>query len=351
LFALLVICSRNQSHKSEPKILPKASVDTFAKVATIAISLLALFFTGAPRGNTESGERILPFSLRYSVGNLMAVQGVPEIFGNCKGRLVAEARGLVKLPPGKQIKFAPNGTFYQHPECLLKLPRDAFDFVELSFLSMTDEEDAFCDRAIPFLGHISSLKGIDLDNSDASDKGLSQLGAMPHLQMITACESRVSGTCLPKLLACKKLTALRLSNVVVNNNSLRWLKDFSQLQRLGLVRVDLSLIGIEHVSKCSELQFLDIDKNYHIDDKAVPLLLKLSKLKMLWMGGTSVSVQGLEQLAKLRLRAIKLPKSFSTYTLKEQQRIKKAFPNIPFGGSKAPTVDSFYDTMLAPVTR
>jgi hypothetical protein len=323
-----------------------------AKLAMAAIPLLVLFFTGAYRGSAASAERILPFSPSYSVGNLMALKGLPELFGTCKGSLVAEARGVVKLPPGKQIKFAPNGTFYQHPECLLKLPRDAFDFVELSFLSMADEEDAFCDRAIPYLGHITSLKGIDLDNSDASDKGLSQLPAMPQLQMLTACESKVSGTCLPKLLACKKLAAFRLSNVVVNNESLRWLKDFPQLQRLGLVRVDLSMRGIEHLSKCRELQLLDVDYNYRLDDKAVPYLLKLTKLKTLWIGETSISVQGLEQLGKLHVVSIKLPKSFYKYSAKDQQRIRLAFPAVAFGSQKKTSKpDSFNDTMFAPVTR
>jgi len=330
----------------------KPPLSIFAKVATAAAALLALFLAGIDRSNGESGERILSFSPSYSVGNLMAVQGVPSVFGSCKGSLVAEARGVVKLPPGKQIKFAPNGTFYQHPECLLKLPRDAFDFVELSFLSMADEEDAFCDRAIPYLGHITSLKGIDLDNSDASDKGLSQLPAMPQLQMLTACESKVSGTCLPKLLACKKLAAFRLSNVVVNNESLRWLKDFPQLQRLGLVRVDLSMRGIEHLSKCRELQLLDIDYNYRLDDKAVPYLLKLAKLKTLWIGETSISVQGLEQLGKLHVVSIKLPKSFYKYSAKDQQRIRLAFPAVAFGSQKKTSKpDSFNETMFAPVTR
>lgn len=141
----------------------------FAKVATGAIFLLAASLGGSHSSNAESAERILPFSSSYSVGNLMAVEGAPESYGTCKGRLVSEARGVVKLPPGKQIQFAPNGTFYQHPECLLKLPRDAFDYVEVRFLSMADEEDALCDRAIPYLGRISSLKGIDLDKSDTSD--------------------------------------------------------------------------------------------------------------------------------------------------------------------------------------
>ncbi len=349
---LLVICSRHQSKEAmSQRLYGKPWCSLFAKVTTGAIALLALFFTWANLCSAGQGGRILPFSSNYSVGHLMALKAAPKAFGACKGAVVAEARGVVKLPTGKQIKFAPNGTFYQHPECLSKLPRDAFDFVELSFLSMADEEDELCDRAIPFLGRISSLQGIDLDKSDASDAGLSRLGAMPQLQMLTACECRVTGTCLPALLGCKKLAAFRLSSVVVDNESMRWLKDFPQLQRLGLVRVNLSLRGIEHVVKCRELRLLDIDYNYRLDDKAVPLLLRLTKLKTLWICETGISVQGLEQLSKLRLASIRLPKAFSKYSPKEQQRIKLAFPGIAFDGKGETKVDSFQKTMFAPITR
>jgi hypothetical protein len=216
---------------------------------------------------------------------------------------------------------------------------------------MADVEDALCDRAIPFLGRITSLKGMDLDRSDASDASLSRLGAMPQLQTLTACETRVTGSCLPTLSGCKKLAAFRLSNVVVSNDSLSALKDFPHLQRLALVRVDLSLRGIENISKCKELQMLDINYNHRIDDKAVPFLLKLPKLKALLISGSSVSLPALEQLAALHLQSISLPKSFSSYSPKEQQRIKKAFPLVSFGSSKAPTVDSFTNTMFAPITR
>lgn len=323
----------------------------FAKVATPAIFLLAAFLSGSHSSQAESAERILPFPSSYSVGSLMAIERAPQSFGTCKGRLLAEARGVVKLPPGKLIQFAPNGTFFQHPECLLKLPRDAFDFVQVRFLSMADEEDDLCDRAIPFLARISSLKGLDLDKSDASDASLSRLGAMPQLLTLTVCEARVTGSCLPALSGCKKLTAFRLSNVAVNTESLRALKDFPHLQRLALVRVELSLRGVEHISKCTELQMLDINYNHRIDDKAVPFLARLHKLKALGISGSSVSLPALEQLAALHLQSISLPKSFSSYSPKEQQRIKKAFPLVSFGSSKAPTVDSFTNTMFAPITR
>jgi hypothetical protein len=131
---LLVICSRHQSKEAmSQRLYGKPWWSLFAKVATPAIFMLAAFLSGSHSSQAESAERILPFPSSYSVGNLMVIEGGPESYGTYKGRLFAEARGVVKLPPGKQIQFAPNGTFFQHPECLLKLPRDAFDFVAVRF--------------------------------------------------------------------------------------------------------------------------------------------------------------------------------------------------------------------------
>ncbi len=332
----------------QSSMMQKRSLST---VVGVSVCLIVLLCTSESACSAKAVERILHFPTNYSVGNLMALQQPPELYGTCQGIPVAKACGLVKLPPGKPIKFEPNSTFYQHPDCLLKLPPNAFDYIELRFLSMTDQEDSFSDRVIPLLGHISSLKGIDLDKSETTDRGLSQLAAMPELQSITACDSKVSGSCLHDLAGCKKLAALRLSNIQVNNESLGYLKNFPHLERLALVRVNLSLNGLERVSKCKGLSTLDIDYNNEIDDRAVPLLLKLPMLTILWIKGTKVSLQGLELLSKHGVTNISLPKPFHAYSLKEQQRIKKAFPGKTFDSDKSPTVDPFTRTMFAPMTR
>lgn len=321
-----------------------------AKASTI-VFLIVLVFSCGQYCLAEQSVRQLQFPVGYSVGNLMAVRDKSDMYIAYKLRIFADARGVVRVPAGTQIEFCASGNFFKHPECLTKLPRDAFEFIEVRFLSMSDDEDTLCDRAISQLNHISALKGMDLDRSDASDAGLSKLGPMPELLTISACESRVTGTCLPKLLSCKKLSRLRLSNVSVDNESLASLKDFAQLQRLSLIRCELSQKGIEHVSKCANLRVLDIDHNHHLDDKVVPLLLRLTKLKSLCLLRTGISVQGLEQLSRLHLQEIRLPKPFSSYQPSERLRISKAFPGIGFGNNKKPAVDAFTKTIFAPITR
>jgi len=331
-------------------LLRKYHLVCLAKIS-LAVTLLILVFSCTQFCLAKYTLRQLEFPDNYSVGSLITVREKSDMYIAYKLGVLADAHGVVQVPVETQIEFCPSGNFFKHPECLTKLPRDAFEFIEVRFLSMTDDEDTLCDRAISQLNHISALKGMDLDRSDASDAGLSKLGPMPELLTISACESRVTGTCLPKLIACKKLSRLRLSNVSVDNECLASLKDFAQLQRLSLIRCELSQKGIEHVSKCANLRVLDLDHNHHLDDKVVPLLLRLTKLKSLCLLRTGISVQGLEQLSKLHLQEIRLPRPFSSYQPSERLRISKAFPGIGFGNNKKPAVDAFTKTMFAPITR
>lgn len=325
---------------------------SFLPYAVAASALLLVLLCPAQRTcSAKASERILAFPADYSVGRLVVLQTAPESYGRCKGRALAEARGVVKVPTGKMIKFEPSAVFYRHPQCLLKLPADAFDFIELRFMAMTDEESALSDPAVPFVRRISQLKGIDLDGSEVTDKGLSQLGAMPELQYLSAGNGFVTGSCLRHLLGCKKLEGLRLGSAVVNNDSLRYLQNFPCLSHLGLTNMNLSLSGLEHVSKCRGINNLDIDFNYQIDDKALPLLLKLTKMRTLSVKETKISLKALESLGKHGVISIGLPKPFGNYTASEQRRIKKAFPNHLFVAKTPGDVDSYHETMFAPVTR
>ena len=321
-------------------------------VVAVSALLIVLLCSATRLCAAKARERVLEFSANYSVGKLVVLQARPQLsYGRCKGKMLAQARGVVKLPSDKLIKFEPSAVFYRHPQCLLKLPADAFDFIELRFMAMTDEESALSDPVVPFVRRISGLQGIDMDGSEITDKGLSQLGAMPELQYLAAGNGFITGSCLGQLVGCKKLEKLRLGGAVVNNDSLKYLQNFSRLTDLGLINMNLSLSGLEHVSKCRAISNLDIDSNYQIDDKALPLLLKLTKLRTLSVKESKISLKALESLGKLGIITIGLPKPFTSYAPSEQRRLVKAFPYYKFSTKPDGDVDSYHETMFAPVTR
>ncbi|MBP9094302.1 hypothetical protein KBI23_25015 [bacterium] len=294
--------------------------------------------------------RLLPFPTEYSVGTLGLLEKDPELSAKGKVLPIGEARGLVKVPRDKLVKMFPGAQFFLHPECLLKLPPDGIDYINLRFTAMTDADDSVSDRLIPYVHHLSGLKGIDLDKSETTDAGLAKLGTMPELRALALAETMVTGKCLGQLSGCKKLEALRFGKGAIDNESLRYLKEFPQLGNLELSRTNLSLRGLEHVTKCTKLRALDVNENSAIDDRAVPLFLKLSKLEHLYIKHTKISFAGVMQLSKMGLLKISLPLPFSQYSKAEQEQIKKQFPYFTAKPLKN-AVDSYTKTMFGPLSR
>ncbi|MDP3508031.1 MAG: hypothetical protein Q8T09_08585 [Candidatus Melainabacteria bacterium] len=319
-------------------------------IFSLSILFLVVDESSFARGSRHNEMRLLQFPTEYSVGTLGLLEKDPELSAKGKVQPIGEARGLMKVPRDRLVKMFPGVQFYQHPQCLLKLPPDGIDYINLRFTAMADADESISDRLIPYVHHLSGLKGIDLDKSETTDAGLAKLGTMPELRALALAETLVTGKCLGQLTGCKKLEALRFGKGTIDNESLRYLKEFPQLSNLELSRTNLSLRGLEHVTKCTKLRSLDINENSAINDKAVPLLLKLSKLEHLYIKHTKISFAGVMQLSKMNLSKISLPLQFSKYSKAEQEQIKKHFPYFTTKRPKE-AVDSYTKTMFGPLSR
>lgn len=341
-------------HISSLVVLIGISVASFAHGSAYAGNSYSrsAYAVNAYAGNKNEGMRLLPFPTEYSVGTLGLLDKTHAL--TAKGKLlpIGEARGLIKVPQDKLVKLYPGVQFFQHPEFLLKLPPDGIDYINLRFTAMTDADEKISDRLVPYIHHLSGLKGIDMDQSETTDAGLSKLGVMPELRALALAETMVTGKCLRDLTGCKKLEALRFGKETIDNESLRYLKEFPNLANLELSRTNLSLRGLEHVSKCTKLKSLDINENPAIDDRAVPLLLKLTNLDHLFIKQTKISFAGLLQLSKLGTIKIALPQSFDRYTKAQQEQIRKHFPLVKRKKAKGEVeVDSYTKTMFGPLSR
>lgn len=319
----------------------------FLTTVTVVAALSWLQSKGA---EAATQYRVLNFPRHYCAGQIILLEKPTPFKTRCKGIKIANAQGDVRVPVGKPLKFAPSSEFFEHPECLLKLPPDAFECIELRFMSMADGEDNFSDKVIPFVHHLSGLKNIDLDKSETTDKGMAQLGAMPNAEMISTFDSQVTGACIKSLVGCKNLRNLRFGSTVVQKEDLRDLSKFARLERLGLARVNLTAKHLEYVAQCQGLKELEISYNGALNDDAVPFLLKLPKLVELNVDRSNISIAGLEKLGKLRLQSITLPKDFGDYTKDEQRRLRLAFPAVKLVSVKR-RVDSDTKTIFAPFTR
>lgn len=309
---------------------------------------------GAPAQKKAServpGERILHFPAEYAVGTILIVDEPLTYRRKPRGRSFATAQGDVRVPLGKSLKFHPSSAFFQHPDCLLKLPPDTFDYIKLQFMSMADNEDGLSDRAMPYIHHLSGLQSIDLDNSETTDAGLAKLGSMPALRALTMDSTMVKGPGLKQLKA-PRLIMLRVGRSQVDNESLSSLQQFPLLENLGMVHVGLDLKGLSHIAKCHNLHNLELGEN-RIDDSAVPFLLQLKKLKSISVKQTGITIKGLERLARNGVEEVQLMRPLKNYSKSDQLAIRKAFPRERFNGvDRQKSSEEYNRFMYAPLSR
>jgi len=277
--------------------------------------------------------KILDFPRAYPVGFIYVVPKAVELECNVKGLPIGRAQGRLVVPADKQLKFVPDHHFFEHPECLLKLPADAFDYIDLRFCSMDDGEEKMSDNAAAYVAHITGLKAISFDRSDTTDNGAAKVAAMPVLEGVSFTATMVNGTCLSALRNCKSLRFVRFEELTINNDMLKYLSQLPQLRRLTLRRVALTKAGLTEVSKCGQLINLDLGRNNNIDDSCLPLIAKMKKLEELALDETHVSLKGLlSSLSGLKLKNLALPFALSKYSAAEMALLHKTFPHADISG-------------------
>jgi len=293
----------------------------------------------------EARTKILEFPREYPVGFICVVPTDPGVECTIRGTRVARAQGRVVVPTDKLLKFEPDHHFFEHPECLLKLPPDAFDYIELRFCSMADGEEKMSDTAAGYVVNITGIRAISFDKSDTTDSGAAKVAVMPHLEGVSFSGSMVNGSCLSALRHCRSLRFVRFGDNAVDNNYLRYLSELPNLQRLTLHRVGLSKAGLTQVCKCASLTNLDLGLNVDIDDTCIPVICRLKKLREINLVDTKVSVKGLLALTALQCRRIELPHPLASYSLADQELLRKTFPGEILGAPVKKQIQAILDMM------
>lgn len=304
-------------------------------IRSIIFALLALLLSGASVCQRSysapvAASKVLHFPTKYPIGKLYLLDKPLLMETNIHARFWRRAQGEVVIPPKSIVYFEAEGGLFQHPENLLKLPPDAFDYIRIQFTSLDKSEEQMSDNAMKFVRHLSKLKVVSLDRSDTTDVGASALAGFDCLESVSFSESLVTGTCLPKLNACKKLSFIRFAAGQIDNDQLRHLKNFPLLKRMTLSRCGLTMSGLKHVSECAGIRNLDIGHNRLMDDKCIPIIQKMRNLSELNLSDTRISFNGMMQLKKQKIKRITFPATRSEYSAAQLSEIFAAFSHVDF---------------------
>ena len=330
-----------------------------AVVTIVAAFLLALaaIDLAAPPGSCiepnysmQFGEpprpiRVINFPADYSIG---AVKMVPAMLRSRGRVLEAVAQGKVVVPAGYCSYFQAGHRFFANPAIVKTLSPDAFDSIQLTALSLDDSEDDEVDRALAVIGHLTGLRQVLLERSDASDTGVAHLAELPHVQHISLFATICTGRCLKQLATMKTLTSLSLSHSSIEPSNFKYLTNMHQLRELTASYCQLTDQGLSYISQCKSLRALNISANARLTDESLKYLLPLKNLRHLSLDDTDCSLKGLLQLKGLPLTALVTPGK--PYTGKDLALLRRTFPDLQqLQTTHRRTMDAEDSTLYAPL--
>ena len=196
--------------------------------------------------------------------------------------------------------FNPNrsGTYdarrvQQQPSWLAQMLGDDFVSPVYSVYARAADDDMALQIAT-----LSKLRGLDLANTDISDRGLSHLARLSELR------------------------DLNLSGTAISDDGLSALHDMTELRRLQLSRTRITAQGLMKLSHLTNLETLAV-YGTSIGDESAPFLSGFPELQALHLSFTDLSDAGLDVLPKLkRLREVSL--DGTQVSLAGFQRLKAA---------------------------
>ena len=140
--------------------------------------------------------------------------------------------------------------------------------------------------------------GVDLDETEIDDQGLSNLKGLTDLQSLSMDGTPITDAGLVNLKGLTSLTDLSLDNTVVGDAGLAQLEGLKNLQKLSLDRTRVTDVGLSHLKGLKRLETLSLVAD-RVTDAGLVHLKGLSRLEWLLMHDTQVGDGGLEHLKGL----------------------------------------------------
>ena len=138
------------------------------------------------------------------------------------------------------------------------------------------------------------------------DADVAQLRDLPHLQILSLSDAKISNAGLASLEGLARLTELDLKGTPITDAGLEHLGRLTQLEKLDLSATPITGAGLEHLKRMTRLRVLRfVDTN--LTDAGLEHLQRLTQLETLDLCHTKVGNAGLEHLKPLsRLRELYL---------------------------------------------
>jgi hypothetical protein len=173
------------------------------------------------------------------------------------------------------------------------------------------EETAVSDRGLAAVGQLTDLHRLELCGTPIGDDGLKQIGGLKELQDLNLSGTKVRDAALKHLKPLTRLKELSLAGLPISDDGLAALADLPGLEYLDLSDTPIGKKGLAHLKDLKELRGLRL-ANTRIQDGALKALAGLKKLQDFDLQATALTgadlapLKGLSHLRHLQLDRTKV---------------------------------------------
>ncbi|MBW8034243.1 MAG: hypothetical protein FVQ79_00830 [Planctomycetes bacterium] len=190
------------------------------------------------------------------------------------------AKGNVRIPAGKQVKFITNWNRKPDPEDLAKLAPD--DLHSLTLQCGGNKRFRADNSYMKSVGRLTGLKVLDIYDSNVTSRGLFEIRKLGELQRLSLGEG-ITNSGMRVVANLKSLKALYLNGCRITDLGLAKVCENLSLAELALSGEKLSDEGLAHLSKIRTLEYLMLSGN-NFTDAGMAHLKNVPSLKTLHAG-------------------------------------------------------------------
>lgn len=185
--------------------------------------------------------------------------------------------------------------------------------LNLSSLKELDlSETDITDNALKSLAASKSLEFIDLSKTEITGKGLALLAGMPNLKTLWLDGTTITNADLPLLAELPALESLHLSDTWITDEGLYHLKGIA-LTNLVLVRTSITDKGLRALTDQTQLWYLSL-YDTAVTDAGLDSLRDVPALKQIGVNGTRVTEQGVQLFREAK------PNCFVVWSAPEEEQ-------------------------------
>lgn len=153
-------------------------------------------------------------------------------------------------------------------------------------------------QAAWLLHHLSHHYALDVRRSGTDDAAVQGIPETAKVSRIVLTQTTITDSALAHLAKNSKITAMMCANTRISDKGLAAFAATSHVMSLDLTSTQITDIGLTHLGP-SPLNSLRIGQNSRITDRGAAIIAtSMPNLETLYVGGTSISFSGLQQVAR-----------------------------------------------------